>query len=139
MLKIMCWLEAEDYWNMNTMNENDQTVDYYGYTFVVEDEGEVSNASVRVVVIELINANFTVGFALPDNLDLGKEFQIGFISHDRPTDEIPFVCKLSDEVKKTSYAGDELQKLEYLGFTLEKFYEQKGAKFYMHDLRPPSS
>ena len=139
MLKIMCWLEAEDYWNLSAMNDRDQTVDYYGYTFVVEDEEEGGGSSVRVVVVELINTNFSVGFALPDNLDLGKEFEIGFISADRPEDAIPLVCKLSDDVKKTKYGGDELQKLEYLGFTLEKFYEQRGAKFYLHDLRPPSS
>ena len=70
---------------------------------------------------------------------MDDQFQIGFISHDRPDDEIPFVCNLSDEVKKTKYNGDELQKLEYLGFSLEKFYEQKGVKFYLHDLRPPAS
>jgi len=140
MLKIMCWLESEDYWNLSGMNEKDQAIDYYGYTFFIEDDTEKSGAPpVRVVVIELVNANFTVGFALPNNLQLDNQFQIGFICHDRPEDEIPFVCTLSEEVKKTKYNGDELQKLEYLGFSLEKFYEQKGVKFYLHDLRPPSS
>lgn len=139
MLKIMCWLEAEDYWNVNSMNEENRSVDYYGYTFIVEDEADSSNPHVRVVVVELINLYFTIGFALPNDLDIGKEFQIGFISADRPEDEIPIVCSLSSEVKKTSYSGNQLQKIEYLGFTLEKFYEQKGGKFYLHDLRPPSS
>lgn len=140
MLKIMCWLEPEDYWNINGMNENNQTIDYYGYTFLVQDESEdMSGSPVRVMVIEMINANFTVGFALPDGLKVDGDLQLGFICHDKPHDEIPFNCRLSGEEKRTRYGGDQHQKLEYLGFTLEKFYEQKGVKFYLHDLRPPSS
>lgn len=138
MVQIMCWLDSEDYWYLNNMHENNQSIDYYAYRFNVEDSSEAPDPTpVSLIVIELINAKLAIGFALPTQFELEKEFKIGFISQDRPDKDIPLECKLSDEVKNTKYAGTDIHRLEYIGFSLEKFYENKGAKFYLHDLRPP--
>jgi hypothetical protein len=86
-------------------------------------------------VVELLNAYIAVGLVLPNNISLDGEFQLNFISQDNPSRDIPLVCKLSDEVKRTVYKGDDIEKLEYVGFSLEKFYESKGVTFYLYDLR----
>ena len=140
MVQIMCWLDSEDYWYLNNMHENNQTIDYYAYRFNVEDSSEAPDPTpVNLVVVELINAKLAIGFALPPNFKFeDSEFKLGFICQDRPDKEIPLECKLSDEVKETKYAGTDIHRLEYIGFSLEKFYEEKGAKFYLHDLRPPA-
>ncbi len=135
--QIMCWVDSEDYWNLNAMNKDNQKVDYYGYTFEVEGGTEgIGSSIVRLVVVELISAKIAVGFILPNHINLGPEFQLRFICHDSPTDDIAVDCKLSDEVKNAKYMGDDNEKIEYIGFTLEKFYENNSAKFYLHDLRP---
>ena len=138
MVQIMCWLDSEDYWILNNMHDNDQTIDDYAYRFNVEDSSEAPDPTpVNVIVVELINAKLAIGFAMPPNFKVEKEFRIGFICQERPDKDIPLEIKLSDEVKNTKYAGTDIHRLEYIGFSLEKFYEDKGAKFYLHDLRPP--
>ncbi|MEE9213922.1 MAG: hypothetical protein V3U54_03885 [Thermodesulfobacteriota bacterium] len=140
MLQIMCWVDPEDFDYLDSMSKRNEKVDYYGYLFEVEGGPETGESSVvKVVVVELISAKMAVGLAIPNDLKIDGEFKIGFISHYDPNKDIPFVCKLSNEVKRTNYMGDDLEKLEYIGFTLEKFYENKGAKFYLHDLRGAKS
>ena len=136
MLTLMSFVESEDYWNINNINTKNQKLDYYAYTFEVVGGSESEGASsVRVIVVELINANIAVGYILPSNIKIDGEFKIGFICQDRPTDDISFICKLSNEVKRATYNGDDLEKLEYIGFSLEKFYDSKSVKYYMQDLR----
>lgn len=140
MLQVMCWVEPEDFDCLDTMSKRNEKVDYYGYLFEIEGGTETTGSSVvKVVVVELVNAKMAVGLAIPNGLKIEGEFKIGFIRYDDPNKDIPFVCKLSNEVKRIKYMGDELEKLEYIGFTLEKFYENKGAKFYLHDLRGAKS
>lgn len=137
MVQIMCWLDSEDYWNLHNMHENNQTIDYYVYRFNVEDSSEAPDPTpVSVLVVEMVNANLAIGFALSPHVKIEKEFQVGFICQERPDKDIPLVCKISDEVKTAKYAGTDVHRFEYIGFSLEKFYENKGAKFYLHDLRP---
>ena len=137
MLQIMCFVTSEDYLYLNSMGEQNIPVNYYGYTFEVDSVGETEGGSsrVRVIVVELINANMALGFAVRNDMSIDGEFQLNFTSQDNPTKDIPIVCKLSQEVKRTSYSGDDITKLEYLGLSLEKFYESKGATFYFYDLR----
>ena len=131
-------LDSEDYWYLNNMHENNQSIDYYAYRFNIEDSSEAPDPTpVNLIVIELINAKLAIGFALPPDFNYDEEFKLGFICQERPDKDIPLVFKLSDEVKNTKYAGTDIHRLEYIGFSLEKFYEEKGAKFYLHDLRPP--
>jgi hypothetical protein len=137
MIQIVCFIDSEDYWNLDAMRENNIRVNFYGYTFEVEGLGETAGGSsvIKVRVVELLNAYIAVGLALPDNISIDGEFQLNFICQDNPSRDIPLVCKLSDEVKRTMYKGDDLEKLEYIGFSLEKFYESKGVTFYLYDLR----
>lgn len=137
MLQIVCFVTSEDYLYLNSMGEQNIPVNYYGYTFEVDSVGETEGGSsrVRVIVVELINANMALGFAVRNDMSIDGEFQLNFTSQDNPTKDIPIVCKLSQEVKRTSYSGDDIAKLEYLGLSLEKFYESKGATFYFYDLR----
>jgi hypothetical protein len=137
MIQIVCFIDPEDYWNLDSMKEQNIRVNFYGYTFEVEGLGEAAGGSsvVRVRVVELLNAYIAVGLALPDNISLDGEFQLNFICQDNPSRDIPLVCKLSDEVKRTVYKGDDMERLEYVGFSLEKFYESKGVTFYLYDLR----
>lgn len=139
MLQIMCWVDSEDYWSLHSMNENGQSLDYYGYTFEVEGGTEgIGTSIVRLIIIEFISAKMAVGFVLPKSLTLeDKNLRLRIISHESPSKDIPVECKLSDEVKRAPYMGDDQEKIEYIGFTLEKFYEGNSAKFYLHDLRPP--
>jgi hypothetical protein len=133
----MCWIAAEDYSYLDSMEKQNIPVNYYGYTFEVEGGGETEGGSgkVRLAVVELLNARIVVGLALPKDTSIDGEFQLRFMSQDNPTEDIPVVCKLSQEVKRASYMGDDDTKLEYIGFSLEKFYENKGATFYLYDLR----
>lgn len=137
MIQIMCWLDAEDYMYLKSIGDKKLSIEYYGYLFEVTGGSETTGGSttVRLMVMELINAKLAVGFALPADFTIDGEFQLGFISHETPTEDIPIVCKLSKEVKRASYMGDDNEKLEYVGFSLEKFYENKGVRFYLHDLR----
>lgn len=141
MLKIMCWVNQEDYSNLNSLVESNVPVNFYGYTFNVEGGSEASGGStiVSVKVVELINAYICVGLVLPESISIDGEFELSFISQEGPgggfASGIPIVCKISDEVKRATYMGDDLEKLEYLGFTLEQFYNSKGATFYLYDLR----
>lgn len=137
MLQILCLVTSEDYLYLSSMGEQNIPVNFYGYTFEVTSVGETEGGSgmVKVIVVELINANMALGFAVRNNMSIDGEFQLNFTSQDNPTKDIPIVCKLSQEVKRTSYTGDDIAKLEYLGLSLEKFYEGKGATFYFYDLR----
>ncbi len=120
------------------MHEKNQTLDYYAYRFRVDDNSETPDTTpVNLLVVEPINVKMAVGLVLPPNYNIDKEFKLGFICQEKPDKDIPLECKLSDEEKKAQYPGTEIDRIEYIGFTLEKFYEQKDAKFYLHDLRPP--
>ena len=138
MVKILCWLDNEDYWNIHNMHSNNETLDYYAYRFSVEDNSEAPDpVPVNILVVELINAKMVVGFVLPPKYEMDKEFKLGFICQEKPEQDVPLECKLSDEVKTAQYPGTDVDRIEYIGYTLEKFYEQKEVKFYLHDLRPP--
>jgi len=140
MLQIMCWVDSEDYWYLNSMNEKKESIDFYTYRFVVEGGGEgMGSSAVTILVSEFINAKMAVGFVIPNDFELDKDITFRFICNDSPSKDIAVECKLSDEVKKASYMGDDLEKIEYIGFTLEKFYEGHNAKFYLNDLRPGSA
>lgn len=139
MLQIMCWVDAEDYWYLNSMNEKKETIDYYVYRFVVEGGGEgMGSSAITILVAEFNNAKISVGFVIANDFKLDKDITFRFISNDSPSNDIAVETKLSDEVKKAAYMGDDLEKIEYIGFTLEKFYEGHDAKFYLNDLRPKS-
>ena len=139
MLQILCMVDSEDYWYLNSVIERSKSVNLYGYTFEVEGGTESTGSSViRLIVVELMDAKMVVGLITPSDLKLEKELKLRFTSNDSPTKDIVVECKLSDEVKKASYMGDDLEKIEYIGYTLEKFYDSKSAKFYLHDLRPPA-
>ncbi|MEM7008088.1 MAG: hypothetical protein AAF462_03050 [Thermodesulfobacteriota bacterium] len=139
MLQILCMVDSEDYWQFNLFNEQNKTVNYFGYIFEVEGGKEgLGTSTIRILVFEFIDIKLAVGFIVPNDLEIQKDFRLIFIANDSPTKEIPVECKLSDEVKKAAYMGDDLEKIEYIGFTLEKFYDENNAKFYLHDLRPPT-
>ena len=138
MIQIMCWLDSEDYWYIHNMHENNQTLDYYAYLFKVDDSSEAPDpVPITILVTELISAKMAVGFVLPPNYQMDNDFTLGFICQERPDKDIPLECKLSEEIKRAQYPGTDIDRIEYIGYTLEKFYEQKDAKFYLHDLRPP--
>ena len=132
-MKIMCWLDPEDYWYVNSLSEQNKEINYYGYMMEVGDEEDSSR--IRIMVVELQSANLVVGFVVPLSMDLSGQIDMGFICQERPNKDIPFSCKLSDEIKKLNYTGDDIQKIEYTGLSLEKFYQNKGIKFYLLDLR----
>ena len=132
-MKIMCWLDPEDYWYMNSLSEQNKEINYYGYMMEVGDEEDSSR--IRIMVVELQSAKLVVGFVVPLSIDLSGQIDMGFICQERPNKDIPFSCKLSDEIKKLNYTGDDIQKIEYTGLSLEKFYQNKGIKFYLLDLR----
>jgi len=90
------------------------------------------------MVIELQSVKLAVGYIVSLSMDLSGQIDIGFICQERPDKDIPFSCKLSGEVKNLTYTGDDLQKIEYAGLALEKFYQNKGAKFSLLDLRTKS-
>jgi len=137
MLQILCMVDSEDYWNLNSYNEAGKAVNYYGYTFNVEGSPDGKSGSVvRLIVMEFADSKMAVGFVTPNELKLEKELRIKFIRNDGPSKDVAVECKLSDEVKKAAYNGDDLEKIEYIGYTLEKFYDNKNVKFYLHDLRP---
>ena len=139
MLQILCMVDSEDYWQLNSYNEGNGTIHYYGYIFEVEGGAEgLGNSMIRLLVFEFSDVKMALGFVTPNDLKLEKDFRLIFIANDSPTKEIPIEVKLSDEVKKASYMGDDLEKIEYIGYTLERFYDNNNAKFYLHDLRPPA-
>ncbi|QMU56025.1 MAG: hypothetical protein GKS04_02365 [Candidatus Mycalebacterium zealandia] len=126
-------IENEDYWNLNSIVSSGKEVDSYGYRFVAGDPSG-SAPPVTIVVIELANATFSVGFIVKDDFT-EKELILGYICQQAPDKQIPIKTTISDEVKKVQYEGNELQRIEYVGLSLEKFYENRGAKFYLLDLR----
>jgi len=135
-MKIMSWLDSEDYWYMNSLSEQNKEINYYGYVMEVGDEEDSSKA--KIMVIELQSVKLAVGYIVSLSMDLSGQIDIGFICQERPDKDIPFSCRLSGEVKNLTYTGDDLQKIEYAGLALEKFYQNKGAKFSLLDLRPKS-
>lgn len=140
MLQIMCWIDSEDYWYLHSLNERNESLEYYGYRFEIEGGTEgIGTSSVRLLIVEFISAKMALGFVTPKDFQLEKpDLTLRFISHEEPTKDVPVQCKISEEVKRASYMGDDQEKIEYIGFTLEKFYESHNAKFYLHDLRPPA-
>lgn len=138
MLQIMCWVDSEDYWFLHSLNEKNQSLEYYGYRFEVEGGTEgIGISSVRLLIVEFISAKMAIGFVTPKDFKLeDPDLTLRFISDDQPTKDVPVQCKISEEVKRASYMGNDQEKIEYIGFTLEKFYEGHNAKFYLHDLRP---
>ena len=140
MLQIMCWIDSEDYWYLHSLNEKNQSLEYYGYRFEVEGGTEgIGTSSIRLLIVEFISAKMALGFVTPNDFKLEKpDLTLRFISHEEPTKDVPVQCKISEEVKRAAYMGDDQEKIEYIGFTLEKFYESHNAKFYLHDLRPPA-
>ena len=134
-MKIVAWIDSEDYWFLNSMNQKGEAVDFYAYMMVATEPDDTR--PVRIMVIELINAHMAIGFAIPENLNFEGGQEIGFICHENPSKDVAFNYKLSDEVKNVKYSGDDIQKIEYTGFTLEKFYENKQVKFYLNNLIPP--
>jgi len=138
-VKIMCWLDHEDYEYLKSVSQQKRPLEFYGYTFKVAGGSESTGVAttLRLVVVELKSANMAVGLALPEGMELEGEFELGFISQmdPDPKKDIAIRCKLSEEVKRATYMGDDTEKLEYIGFSLEKFYEGKGARFYLNDLR----
>lgn len=139
MLQILCWVDPEDYWYLDSINKKSERLDYYAFKFVVEGGSETAGSgSIALLVVELISAKMTVAFVTADDFKQDKDLTLRFVCHENPSNDIAVECRMSDEVKKTSYMGNDLEKIEYIGFTLEKFYENKNAKFYLNDLRPPS-
>lgn len=136
MLKLVCWVESEDYWNFNTFKEKNTEIQHFGYTFEV-DGGAEAQAETKLVlsVVEFLNLNTSVGFCLPDHLSLDGEFELGFNCQDKPTEDVSFIVSLSTETKNASYSGSELEKMEYIGYTLEKFYQEKGVTFYLFNFK----
>ncbi|MCY3825803.1 MAG: hypothetical protein OXG10_00245 [Candidatus Dadabacteria bacterium] len=132
-MKIMSWLDSEDYWYMNSLSEQNKEINYYGYVMEVGDEEDSSKA--KIMVIELQSVKLAVGYIVSLSMDLSGQIDIGFICQERPDKDIPFSCKLSGEVKNLTYTGDDLQKIEYAGLALEKFYQNEGVKFSLLDLR----
>ncbi len=135
-MKIMCWLDSEDYWYMNSLSEQNKELNYYGYVMEVGDEDDTSR--VKIMVLELQSAKLVVGFVVSLDMDMSGQMDMGFICQEKPNSDIPLSFQLSNEVKKLNYTGDDIQKIEYAGLSLEKFYENKGVKFSLMDLRPVS-
>lgn len=135
-MQVVCMIENEDYWNLDSIVSSGGTVEVYGYRFVSEDPSG-STPPVEIVVVELANATFCVGFIVPRGFN-ENSLTLGFICQQVPGTRIPVKVKMSDEVKKAQYEGNELHRIEYVGMSLEKFYEQNGAKFYLLDLRGQS-
>ncbi len=126
-------IENEDYWNLDSIVSSGDSVQVYGYRFAGEDPSG-STPPVTIVVVELANATFSVGLIVSDDFK-ETDLTLGFICQQKPDTQIPVSAQISDEVKKAQYEGNELQRIEYVGMSLEKFYENKGAKFYLLDLR----
>jgi len=130
---IVCMIENEDYWNLDSIVSSGKTIEFYGYKFVAETPSG-STPPITIAVIELTNATFSIGLAVGEKFKESK-LLLYCICQQVPDKQIPISVKLSAEVKKIRYDGDELQRIEYLGLTLEKFYEHKGIKFYLLDFR----
>ncbi|MEE8044619.1 MAG: hypothetical protein V3T32_05770, partial [Thermodesulfobacteriota bacterium] len=79
MLQILCMVDSEDYWYLNSVIERSKSVNFYGYTFEVEGGTESTGKSViRLIVIELMEAKMAVGFITPSDLKLEKELKLRF-------------------------------------------------------------
>ena len=137
MLEVVCWVNTEDYWILHSLNEKNMPIQTYGYKFEVRGGVDQTDAEsgVSLYIQELRNANFAVGVSTPIDYKLEGEFKLGFICQDNVINRLTLVCSMSDEVKETVYSGDNLEKLEYIGYTLERFYFDKGATFYLFDVR----
>ena len=107
MLQILCWIDTEDYLYLQSMNEQNQTLNYYGYTFEVEGGAEgIGTSVIRLLVVEFVSAKMAVGFVLPNNFVIeGKELTLRIVSPENPSKDIPVVCKISDEIKKGELHG----------------------------------
>ena len=62
-MKIMSWLDSEDYWYMNSLSEQSKEINYYGYIMDVGDEEDSSR--IKIMVVELQSVNLVVGFIVP--------------------------------------------------------------------------
>lgn len=132
-MRVICMIENEDYWNLDSIVSSGKKVESYGYNFVAEDPSG-STPPVIIAVIELANATFSVGFIVKDGF-AEKNLTLCCVCQQVPDKQIPLKATISDEVKKVQYEGNELHRIEYVGLSLEKFYENSGAKFYLLDLR----
>lgn len=133
-LKLMCWVESEDFRYIQATVHKDEGLDHFGYTFEVEGAPESPAEDLLTLpVVELLNAGTAMGFCLPPSVSLTEQFEIGFISQDDPNSDLAVTVSLSTEVKKAQYGGNILEKLEYIGYTLEKFYQDKGVTFYLYN------
>lgn len=137
MLEVVCWINPEDYWIINSLNENNVPIQSYGYKFEIRGGVDQTNqeSGVSLFIQELRNAHITIGVSTPIDYKIDGEFKLGFICQENVTNRLPFACSMSDEVKKTVYSGNDIEKLEYIGYTLERFYQEKGATFYLFDVR----
>ena len=86
-MKIMSWLDAEDYWYMNSLSEQNKEINYYGYVMDVGDEEDSSR--IKIMVVELQSVKMVVGFIVPLDMDLSGEIEMGFICQERPDKDIP--------------------------------------------------
>lgn len=132
-MRVVCMIENEDYWNLDSIIGSGGGVESYGYRFIAEDPSG-SAAPSTVVVFELANATFSVGLIVSNSFN-ETDMELGFICQQVPDKQIPVKTSVSEEVKKIQKEGDELQRIEYVGLSLEKFYENSGAKFYLLDMR----
>jgi len=81
MLQILCMVDSEDYWNLNSVIEAGKAMNYYGYTFNVEGSPDgKSDSVVRLIVMEFADSKMAVGFVTPNELKLEKELRIKFIT-----------------------------------------------------------
>jgi hypothetical protein len=137
MLQVVCWVNPEDYWVVDSLMEKKIPIQHYGYRFEVVggSEGSGSGDKISLTVIELRNANMAIGLYLPEKFAENREFKLRFISHENPTRELPLECGVTDEIKRVSFDGNEIEQLEYIGFSLERFYGDKSATFYLYDLK----
>ena len=137
MLKIVCWVNSEDYWRISELIDGGAPIGFYGYMIEIAGESKGGKEDLlKVAVVELKEALVTVGVTLPEGVLLNEDFELAFISQDRPTREVPVVCGLSPEdVRKSISSASLSQRLEDVFTQLEVAYNNKGIMFYPYDLR----
>ncbi len=137
MLKIVCWVNSEDYWRISELIDVGNPISSYGYVIEIAEEIKGGKKDLlKVAVVELKEALVTVGVALPEGIPLNEDFELAFISQDRPTREVSVVCGLHPEdVRKITSSANLSQGLEDVFTQLEVAYTNKDIMFYPYDLR----
>jgi len=142
MLKIVCWVNSEDYWRISEIIDGGNPIGSYGYMIEIAGESKggkedlLKEDLLKVAVVELKEVLVAVGVALPEGVLLNEDFELAFISQDRPTREVPVVCGLSPEdVRKSIFSASLSQRIEEVFTQLELAYTNKGIMFYPYDLR----